>query len=361
MSVRSTFQTAPSRLEGEREARIDAGKRRMPFHNGFLDDYLRGIGPQELVVIGAPTGIGKTELALNIAAESAKRGRHAFYFALEAEKRELEWRKKFAVLAQLVYAAHHPRRHEFNFVDWSFGDQEDIAGDYDEHANAILRRDLATLHTLYRETHFGPEDVTRELLTIRNRAELIVIDHLHYIDNDNEDEHRAMGDLVKLIRDIQLQEVGKPIILVAHLRKRDQRSKKIFVEDGDFHGSGNISKICTQMIALQPAVDIKPKHWSLAPTYIQILKGRRAGRCPLVAVTNFDVRTKLYEATYSLGRSGQGGTKWEPLKPSDSIPLWAARGSNHRCWDTSNAQPDAQASLPVPPQDNVPHAADGAR
>lgn len=355
----ASFHSSPSRLEGERAARIDAGRRRMPFHNGFLDDYLRGIGPNELVVIGAPTGIGKTELSLNIAAEGAKRGRHVYYFALEAEKRELEWRRKFAVIAELIYTSQHPRRHELNYVDWSFGDQEDIVGDFDEQANAIMRRELATLHTLYRETHFGPEDATRELLKIRNRAELIIIDHLHYIDNDNEDEHRAMGDLVKLIRDIQLQEVGKPIVLVAHLRKRDQRSKKIFVEEGDFHGSGNIGKVCTQMIALQPASDVKPKHWSLAPTYFQILKGRRAGRCPLVAITNFDVRTKLYQPTYSLGRSAQGGTKWDPLKPGEE-PFWARRNGHHRPWDAGNAQPNAQAQLAVPPTDNVPHSSTSA-
>jgi hypothetical protein len=355
------FKSSASRLDGELEARIEAGKRRLAYHNSFLDDYLRGIGPRDLIVIGAPEGVGKTQLSFTIGAESAKHGRHVFMFALEAEERELEWRRKFAILAELVYRAKHPRAHEFNFDDWSFGDQEDIAAEFNDEANARLRGELATLHTLYRETHFGPTDVTRELLKIRHKAQLVIIDHLHYIDNDADDEHRATGELVKLIRDIQLSDLGKPIILVAHLRKRDQRAKKIFVDSHDFHGSGNIGKVCTQMIALQPALDIKPKHWSLAPTYFQILKGRRGGRCPLVAVMNFDLRTKLYERTYSLGRSAQGGTRWDPLKLSDNVPFWAARNGNHRPWDTSNSEPSAQASLTMPPTDDVPHASTQTR
>jgi hypothetical protein len=356
----ASFQPATSRLDGELAARQEQGRRRLAYHNSFLDDYLRGIGPKDLVVIGAPEGVGKTQLAFTIGAETAKRGRHVYYFALEAEERELEWRRKFAVLSQLVYAARDPRAHEFNFDDWCFAEQEDIAAPYEERAREILERDLATLHTLYRETHFGPEDITRELLKIRNKAQLILIDHLHYIDSDGEDEHREMADLMKLLRDIQLQEVGRPIILVAHLRKRDQRVKRIFIESGDFHGSKHISNICTQLIALQPAVDIKPKHWSLAPTYLQVLKGRRGGRCPLVALTNFDVRSKSYQTDYSLGRSAQGGTKWEPLKPGDSVPFWASRGGHHRFWDPGAVEPAAQASLAMQTQpDDVPHAASG--
>ena len=92
---------------------------------------------------------------------------------------------------------------------------------------------------------------------------------------------------------------------------------------------------------------------------MQILKHRRSGKCPLVAVMNFDVRTKLYQPSYSLGRSAQGGTKWEPLKPGDSVPFWAQRGNNHRFWDAATTQPHPQAELVMPQHDDVPHAATG--
>ena len=79
-------------------------------------------------------------------------------------------------------------------------------------------------------------------------VDLIVVDHLHYVDgDDDENEHKSLGDTVKAIRDVSLR-IGRPIVLIAHLRKRDARAKQLVATLDDFHGSSNVVKICTQAI-----------------------------------------------------------------------------------------------------------------
>jgi hypothetical protein len=157
---------------------------------------------------------------------------------------------------------------------------------------------------------------------------------LHYVDADEDKRNDTdeLGETMKTIRDMVLI-TGTPVILVAHLRKKNEISKRLVPTLDDFHGSSNITKIATQVITINPATgapcrsegDLKtiesPK-WYLAPTFISVLKDRRAGAPPFVAVQMFDKRTRRYADEYSLGWLKKGGTEWEPIKPSDR-PGWA--------------------------------------
>ena len=116
--------------------------------------------------------------------------------------------------------------------------------------------------------------------------------------------------------------VGKPVILIAHLRKKEQGSKRLIASIDDFHGSSNITKICTQAITIERCHVVQSPKWFLAPTFMTILKDRRSGACPFVALTNFDRRTKGYAGKYTLGKLTKGGSDWEPLTVNDK-PDWA--------------------------------------
>lgn len=314
-----SFQPMPARVRGELDERKTLASKALQYHHAFLDDCLRGILPHDLVLIGAPSGMGKTDLALNIATSNALQGFPVHYFALEAEPRELERRTKFALLSAAAHQNKHSRASDMNYPDWLLGRCEDICGEYNEQADAKIARELRHLYTFYRGTTFGPEQLARGVLEVHQSTALIVIDHLHYIDNDDENEHRALGDTVKTIRDVSLR-IGKPIILIAHLRKRDQRAKQLVATLDDFHGSSNITKICTQAIAIEHAHDVEPTKWYLAPTYFTVLKDRRAGAPRVVAVADFDRRTKSYAGRYTIGRISSG--TWEQL-PLNDVPGWA--------------------------------------
>jgi hypothetical protein len=84
----------------------------------------------------------------------------------------------------------------------------------------------------------------------------------------------------------------------------------------DFHGSSNITKICTQAITLEPGIRrSRRRSGGSSPTFMSVLKDRRAGAT--AARRADDVRpahASLRADDYTLGRLTKGGTEWEPLK-----------------------------------------------
>lgn len=316
------FAPAPERLDDELAERIADGERALKYNNAFLDDALRAILPTDLVLLGAPTGLGKTDLAMNIATTNAMLGKRVHYFALEAEPRELERRTKYAMLSREVYASRHDERHKMNYTDWRLGKLEHICGPWNAMVTERFNMHLRSMWTLYRGTKFDAKDLEAQVLAAHEHTDLMVIDHLHYIDaREDANEAKAMGDTVKTIRDLVLN-VGKPIILIAHLKKKEQGSKRLVPDVGDFHGSSNITKVCTQVITIERCHVVESSKWFLAPTFFSALKDRRDGAPPYVAVQNFDRRTKSYQGHYTLGSLTKGGTNWEPL-PMAEKPEWA--------------------------------------
>lgn len=314
------FESMPARLVGERAERIERASKLLQFHVSFLDDYLRGILPNDLVLIGAPTGMGKTDLALSIATSNALGGRKVHYFALEAEPRELERRTKYALISRELYRQKHPQRTEMNYTDWLLGKLEHVVGPFNHDADQRILDMLAGMQTYYRGAKFTAADLQKSIESVYQRSELIIVDHLHYIDSDDENEHRALGNTVKTVRDVSLR-VGTPIVLVAHLRKRDQRAKQLVASLDDFHGSSNITKIATQAIAIERAANIESPKWYLSPTFVTIPKDRRSGSPGLVSLMWFDRRTRGYATEYTLGKIARG-SEWEPLARTD-VPSWA--------------------------------------
>lgn len=319
------FEPAPARLVGERMERIELGKKRLKYEVSFLDDYLRGIAPHDLILLGAPSGMGKTDLALSIAASNAMTGRRVHYFALEAEPRELERRTKYALISREMYRTKAESRDRMNYTDWYLGDLEVACGPFNAWADDVILKQLSKLQTYYRGAEFTAETLGIKIQEVHERSQLIVIDHLHYIDSDDDNENRAIGGVVKSIRDISLR-IGVPILLVAHLRKRDMRAKQVIATLDDFHGSSNITKIATQVVAIEKATGIETDKWWKAPTFMSVLKDRRGGACPYTALSWFDRRTKGYTKPYSLGRISS--SQWEEIGVGEQ-PSWAA----HHEWN----------------------------
>lgn len=313
------FESFPTRISGELAQRQAMAARKIQYHHAFLDDVLRGILPHDLILIGAPSGIGKTDLALNIAVNNAMAGRRVNYFALEAEPLELERRTKFSMLSREVYRTHHSRRQEMNYTDWLLGACEEICGPFNRQIDAEILATLHNLRTYYRGAKFDAADLERWILKVHQQSDLLIVDHLHYIDDDSDNEARSLGDTVKTIRDVSLR-IGKPIILIAHLRKRDSRGKQIMSTIDDFHGSSNITKICTQAVIIERATSIQGQRWHQSPTFFQVVKDRRGGKPREIAVSMFDLRTKNYANHYTLGRL-EGG-EWQEIDTNDR-PSWA--------------------------------------
>lgn len=296
----------------------------LSFGNNFLDDSLGGIFPNDLIIITAKTGGGKTELATNIAYENAKLGKRVHFFALEADHGEIERRLKFKKLAQAFYID-QSRRHDVvpNYQDWLLKGQ-DFLDPFTKEVEDELAKELETMTTFYRDNAFTPDDFSGLLHQIGRDSDLIVLDHLHYFDFEDENENQAMKRTVKEIR--KLQAFYKiPIILVCHVRKTDKRSAGLLPEIDDIHGSSDISKIATRIVAASPARDVQRSQENILPTYFRVLKNRFDGpRTWYIGLVGFNLSKNQYEPTYKVGEIDYANTE-VTLLDQFAAPSWSQK------------------------------------
>lgn len=315
------FEAFPERAKRERSGRVALGSRRLSFGVSFLDDALGGIYPNDLIVLGAKTGLGKSQLAMLIAQHNARQGRHVHFFALEAEEFEIERRVKYQRIADKFFSRSPRPAVNLNYMDWYYG-HLDAALEPIEAELAEEDDGLSTLNVYYRTGDFTVQEFERRFFAIKDATDLVIVDHLHYFDIEEENENRAMKDIVKKIRDCALIS-GKPIILISHVRKSDKRLKQLIPDIEDFHGSSDIGKIATKAITIAPSMD--QQKGNLRQTYMHILKCRADGaRTRAVAAIAFNLSRQRYEDEYYIGNLSSDGAEFNPF-PHVDIPFWAKR------------------------------------
>jgi KaiC/GvpD/RAD55 family RecA-like ATPase len=316
------FKPAADRNAGERDERHRQATRLLPYHLGFFDDYLRGITVHDLILLGADSGVGKTDAVTEIAERSAAAGRNVYMFALEAEPREIERRVKFRWIARTAIKREHAVTRDLNYPDWYLGRFSSRLGPLEAEADEYMAS-LTKLHTYYKGKDFTGADIHRLCLAVQDRADLIIIDHLHYVDIDDEqNENREYKKLVKIIRDTVLT-TGTPIVLVVHLKKGEGFREPLVPPLERIHGSSEIFKVATGAVMLS-RTPFAGREWHLAPTFLSVPKWRLGGACRQVALCNYDMRTRSYLDEYTLGRLENGGRDWTEIHDSNRPP-WARR------------------------------------
>lgn len=313
------MESCESRLGREAEHREQNAKNRMSFGVSFLDEALGGIYNNDLVVLGAKTGLGKSQLAMLIALENARQGKRVHFFALEAEEYEIERRIKYQLIADKFYKMPNRPNIHLNYMDWYYNkfskELESIEKEIEEEEH-----NLSTLNIYYRQVQFDIQEFERLAFGVKDQTDLMIIDHLHYFDHDDENENRAIKQIVKRIRDCALIS-GKPIILVAHVRKSDRRLKQLIPDIEDFHGSSDIGKIGVKVITIAPCYEeVVTTH---RKTFFQILKCRVDGsRMNMTGLLGFNINNQRYEKQYKLGRLSYDGTDFKPFNFNE-MPFWA--------------------------------------
>lgn len=321
------FESFAVRTLNERDRRLALGRRRLSFGVKFIDAALKGIFPNDLILIGAKTGKGKTHLATLIAMENVAKGNTVHYFALEAEQDEIERRAKFSLLSEMVRegcraVGNWDRADRMNYLDWYAGDLEDIAAQFEKPVSDALAKKYGKLHTFYRESDFYAEHFDSLVQEIQGKTDLIILDHLHYVDSEDSNENRGYKAIVKKVRDVSLR-AGKPVVVVAHLRKSDRRSGSIVPNEEDFMGTSDVPKMATRAILIAPAFDFDSGNPSLWPTYINPAKCRPDGsRTRFIGRVMFDSRTGRYSDEFDVGTLSPGGDKFE-LADAKKLPRWA--------------------------------------
>lgn len=313
---------ASERIKNEKEFRREAAQRIIPFGVPFLDAACRGILPNDLVLVGAPTGAGKTEFVTNIALNAANLGKKVVVFALEAEEREIERRIKYKKLAYL-YSEDHCREWALgtpNYLDWYLGRLDPLFEKYEAQVDSQISK-MENFFTYYKDSGFTIESFKKIALAYCHDADLIVLDHLHYFDTTDDNENRGITDIVTELKRYT-EKIGTPIVLVSHMRKSDRSNRVLVPSIDDFHGSSNVAKQANIAITIAPGGISKA---NVFETYIRVCKMRKNGSASkYISRCYFDTALGAYLPNFSVGTLSQDEKRFESITVMDReiTPSW---------------------------------------
>lgn len=349
-SLNTRCQDAHTRATVERAERVAQAPKIMAYGVQYLDDATGGILPNDLIVISAKTGAGKTQLVARIAAKNASEGKHVTLFALEAEENEIERRLKYGLLARRyglwIKQTGATNAKAVEYSQWRLHRLDPELGQFEKDAEDQMKA-YKTLQTVYRKGgDYGIAELERDIMRVQSATDLIIIDHLHYIDIDDENENSGMKKIVKKLRDLAIG-LGKPIILIAHMRKDQFRGKytPLMPSLEDIHGSSDIIKIATTAIILAPCFDARfldplemdnmDGTWA---TYFRVAKYRLDGsRLRYTGVSFFDPVTGVYRHKYAVGQLINADTHWKTLYGAeDRRPYWTKANGAIRLRSTND-------------------------
>jgi 5S rRNA maturation endonuclease (ribonuclease M5) len=317
------FASVADRVAGERVERAAIVAKGLPFGVKCLDVTLGAILPTDEVLVGAATGIGKTELAKIVAQQNAMDGRRVYGVFLEAEPKEIERRIKFNVLSQLLVGKNRwPLvRNRWNFHDWYHGKLDDLWLSLEGEAEDLMRG-LKNLHTFYRIKDFTANDFARMFDAIADEAELVLLDHFHYLDDDDRDGTASQRRSAKKIRDAVLT-AQKALLVVAHIRKAERKGKQIIPLADDFSGASELVKAATKAVMIAPARDVERPSPGLWPTFINPVKNRLDGqRARFGSLTYYNAAAGCYSDDFELGTVSMSGDEFKAI-PRHQWPDWA--------------------------------------
>jgi hypothetical protein len=180
-------------------------------------------------------------------------------------------------------------------------------------------------------------DLEKQMMAVKEKADLFVIDHLHFFDFEDEKQTENAGfkKIMKRISDFS-QKFSKPVVLIAHLRKSDRGNRTLIPSEEDFHGTSDIVKMPTKIITMASATDeertpemINKNQW---PTYVRVAKCRGdMSRTKYPAMMLFSQTKSGYEKEYKLGQLNFDETDWTKTETT-KYPKWAKQGDKYGIW-----------------------------
>jgi replicative DNA helicase len=328
--INAHFKPMSERLSGEAAQRIEESKNMLEFGVPFLDATLRGIAKNDVVVLGGASASGKTELVNLIAQHNILNKRRVHVFSLEAEPKEFERRIKFRLLSDRFF--NDPDRRyanaNINYADWRYGRLENELSRYYESVDREIIESFSTGYTCYRDRDFSMTDLRKAIYSVQASTDLVILDHLHYIDHDEDsDEYQAQGAIVKELRDMAL-DMGKPVVVVSHVRKVDKRTSPLIPSLQDFMGSSNIAKIATKAIMLSPAhLELPPNRKHCFGTFMLTAKNRPDGSTMrYLGLSLFNFKTARYDQEFKISKYYDGIQEFQEITNAEEKPHWAKTG-----------------------------------
>ena len=234
--LRGGFQ--PIRLVAERGFAVinELTKKRelitgIPTGYPYLDELTAGLQPSDLIVLAARPAMGKTALALNVAAHAALRGgRSVGIFSLEMSQQQLFFR---LLSAEARIDAHRLRTGRLDGEAWqrvihSFGELSESRIFIDDTAGLAIMEARAKARRL----------------KLEHGLDLLIVDYLQLMSGRGQYESRQqeISDISRSLKELA-KELGVPVLALSQLsRAPEQRSGDRRPQLSDLRESGAIEQ-----------------------------------------------------------------------------------------------------------------------
>jgi len=302
-----------------------------------LDEALSCIMKNELVVIGADAGYGKTEVALKIASHNASQGKRVALYHLEGGVNEAIARIKWQMITAQYFINFKDACVNLDYKRWLMNDcdpllktiEQEIYPDFITHYGENLffynaKAGLTLDEFIFSILHFN--DSKSNLYSIieqhKFNLDLIVIDHLQYFSLDKpESEISEITNILRTVKGIT-DSYKIPVVLVSHLRKRYK--DRGLPDQEDFYGSSNIPKIASTAITIAPYSEKSNVAEHTYPTFFRVVKSRVGARPNYAYLTDFCGRKKEYSKNYRIYKLDSfNKVDEEKILKFPNIPDWA--------------------------------------
>lgn len=283
---------------------------RIEFDIPYLTEAIGGIRKTDLYLFGAGTGSGKTQMACQIAFSAAKNFKNVVLYALEAEAGEVKYRLLYKRVADLFFNNRDsfPKDLHLNWKDWSEGKFDTELKLLEKRAAHELELDTTTLKVITPTvSDFSRDDFSLMYKDqVREGADLIILDHVHYLHWAERSEYDAVRKHMATLRDL-VNTHELPVVVMSHLRK-DSTSRRGFMPTfHELHGSSELAKRANAVVMfakakrdlphLEDDVEFTPEPGS---TLFWVAKARSSAdnATSYVALVQFDMARHSYSPHY---------------------------------------------------------------
>lgn len=312
--------------EIERSERERIQKSILPTGCAWLDDgWSGGLNGDQLFLVAAQTGVGKTHFGVQVATAASRHKRRVFYFALEASRGEIERRRLYTELHR-VLREHMPELKMPRFREWLHQESTPEWQGIERHAIEKIEALDASLTVKYRTGGtYSPEDFQLDVHDlVHEQPDLIVLDHLHHFllqGQENDALKAAIRTIDKLKGDVQV-----PIIVLAQVRKTDTKNHRSLCRLDDIRGTASLTDMATDvMLISRPPGEMSLPATTFNPTLMHVAKSRTAPEMQqLVAAIGFDYKTGEYQGWYGVFKNKEHEVPEVIFK--SQIPAWAKNG-----------------------------------
>lgn len=330
----TSFSSSEENSKKLKAQRIKNGEKVIFLGIPFLDAAFRGVTRTDVVLLGAGSGAGKSEVVFHIAFYNASIGKKVLVLSLEAEDLEVEQRQMYKIFARKYFDdAFKVQDVYMNYTDFYFGRLEHIYEKYEKETLAEFEK-FKTNYTRYTRKSYTLSDFALDVENASD-ADLIILDHLHYIDLNNDNENKAFKEALMKIRNTVLKH-EIPVILVSQLRKDSASSSpytSVMPDISDFHGSSDIFKIATKGIMFASGVGVVDSSDTAyrRPTLVKAVKNRIDGSVKIyTGCMAYNFKTNSYEDDFLVGslvweKDPLTNQRVEKFKIETDLPRWAKK------------------------------------